>query len=177
MKTLKQIIKESDYTDPKAPADKAFVDKHVIQKTDYPHKPKDGSNDDIFSGKKQGKKKKDPKHGHAPGEDKEVYERALSKGEERKKEHIVKSMKKNTADFISRYGKDGESVMHATATKMAQSEESNTWDIEANDDDIAALKGLHETLNDANKEQFEQQIKTPEGLKKMIEFATKFTGE
>ena len=55
---LKQIIKESDYTDPKAPADKAFVDKHVIQKTDYPHKPKDGSNDDIFNGKKQGKDKK-----------------------------------------------------------------------------------------------------------------------
>jgi hypothetical protein len=178
MKTLKQIIKESDYTDPKAPADKAFVDKHVIQKTDYPHKPKDGSNDDIFNGKKQGKKpKKRTSHGHEPGEDKAVYERALSKGEERKKESIVKGMKKNTSDFISRYGKDGESVMHATATKMAQSEESNTWDIEANDNDIAALKGLHETLNDANKEQFEQQIKTPEGLKKMIEFANNFTGE
>jgi hypothetical protein len=212
MKTLKQIMIESDYTDPKAPADKAFVDKHVIQKTDYPHKPKDGSNDDIFSGKKQKRKKKKTDH----EDEKAVYE--MSELEKKKKEDIVKGMKKNTSDFISRYGKDGESVMHATATKLAQeedegwhahneihgnkgvsksdwkkgvrmnrqgekvpptvkSEESNTWDIEANDNDIAALKGLHETLNDANKEQFEQQIKTPEGLKKMIEFANNFTGE
>ena len=178
MKTLKQIIKESDYTDPKAPGDKAFVDKHVIQKTDYPHKPKDGSNDDIFNGKKQGKDKKKRKgHGHEPGEDKQVYERTLTKGEERRKETMVKSMKKNAADFISRYGKDAESVMHATATKQAKAEEATIWDIDASEDEIESLKGLHETLNDANKEEFEQQIQTPEGLKKMIEFAIKLAGE
>jgi hypothetical protein len=45
MKTLKQIMSESDYTNPKAQADKDFVDKHVIQKTDYPHTPKGGSNE------------------------------------------------------------------------------------------------------------------------------------
>ena len=175
MKTLKQIIKESDYTDPKAPADKAFVDKHVIQKTDYPHKPKDGSNDDIFSGKKQKKKKK--LADMEKGQDKEVYERTLTKGEQRRKETMVRSMKKNAADFISRYGKDAESVMHATATKQAKAEESTIWDLEASENEIDALKGLHETLNDANKEEFEQQIKTPEGLKKMIEFAIKLAGE
>ncbi len=175
MKTLKQIIKESDYTDPKAPADKAFVDKHVVQKTDYPHKPKDGSNDDIFSGKKQKKKKK--LADMEKGQDKEVYERTLTKGEQRRKETMVRSMKKNAADFISRYGKDAESVMHATATKQAKAEESTIWDLEASENEIDALKGLHETLNDANKEEFEQQIKTPEGLKKMIEFAIKLAGE
>ena len=174
MKTLKQIISESDYTDPKAPADKDFVDKHVIQKTDYPHTPKGGSNDEIFAGSKQGKKpKKRISHGYEPGEDKEVYERTLTKGEERKKESIVKSMKKNTSDFVSRYGKDGESVMHATATKMAKEQaEVDVWKLDASEDQIKALKGLHETLNDANKKEFEQQIATPEGLKKMIEFAT-----
>ena len=174
MKTLKQIISESDYTDPKAPADKDFVDKHVIQKTDYPHTPKGGSNDEIFAGSKQGKdKKKRVGHGYEDGEDKEVYERTLSKGEERKKEHIVKNMKKNTSDFVSRYGKDAESVMHATATKMAKEQaEVDVWELDASEDQIKALKGLHETLNDANKKEFEQQITTPEGLKKMIEFAT-----
>ncbi len=175
MKTLKQIIKESDYTDPKSPGDKAFVDKHVVQKTDYPHKPKDGSNDDIFSGKKQKKKKK--LADMEKGQDKEVYERTLTKGEQRRKETMVRSMKKNAADFISRYGKDAESVMHATATKQAKAEESTIWDLEASENEIDALKGLHETLNDANKEEFEQQIKTPEGLKKMIEFAIKLAGE
>mgnify|MGYP003117639140 CR=1 FL=1 len=178
MKTLKQIIKESDYTDPKAPADKAFVDKHVVQKTDYPHTPKGGSNDEVFAGSKQGKKKKKRAgHGHEPGQDKEVYERTLTKGEQRRKETMVRSMKKNAADFISRYGKDAESVMHATATKQAKAEESTIWDLEASENEIDALKGLHETLNDANKEEFEQQIKTPEGLKKMIEFAIKLAGE
>ena len=174
MKTLKQIISESDYTDPKAPADKAFVDKHIIQKTDYPHTPKGGSNDEIFAGSKQGKdKKKRVGHGYEDGEDKEVYERTLSKGEERKKEHIVKNMKKNTSDFVSRYGKDAESVMHATATKIAKEQaEVDVWELDASEDQIKALKGLHETLNDANKKEFEQQITTPEGLKKMIEFAT-----
>ena len=72
MKTLKQIMSESDYTNPKAPADKDFVDKHVIQKTDYPVTPKGGSNDEVFSGKKQKKKKRiaDPED----GDDKKVYE-------------------------------------------------------------------------------------------------------
>ena len=90
---------------------------------------------------------------------------------------MVKSMKKNAADFISRYGKDAESVMHATATKQAKAEEATIWDIDASEDEIESLKGLHETLNDANKEEFEQQIQTPEGLKKMIEFAIKLAGE
>ena len=169
-------MSESDYTDPKSPGDKAFVDKHVIQKTDYPHKPKDGSNDDIFSGKKQKKKKK--LADYEKGQDKEVYEDKMSKGDMKRKEQIVKGMKKNTADFISRYGKDAESVMHATATKQAQSEEADPWAIDASEEEINALKEVHDTLNDANKEEFMEKISTPEGLEAMIEFATKLiTGE
>ena len=82
MKTLKTILDENqnhDYGNPKSPGDKAFVDKHVIQKTDYPHKPKDGSNDDIFSGKKQKKKKKIADH----PDEQAVYE--MSDSESRKK--------------------------------------------------------------------------------------------
>ena len=70
MKTLNQILDESDFANPKSPGDKAFVDKHIIQKTDYPHPPKGGSNDDVFSGKKQKKKKRiaDPEEGQDPGD-------------------------------------------------------------------------------------------------------------
>ena len=86
-------------------------------------------------------------------------------------------MKKNTSDFISRYGKDAESVMHATANKMAQ-EEADIWgEIDASEEEIVSLMAIHETLNDANKEEFEQRIQTPEGLQAMIEFATKLSGE
>ena len=47
-------------------------------------------------------------------------ERKLSKGEEKTREKYVKGMKKSKGDFEKRYGKDAESVMYATATKMAK---------------------------------------------------------
>ena len=51
-----------------------------------------------------------------------VNERSLTKGEEKKKEKYVKGMKKSKGDFKDRYGDDAESVMYATATKMAKNE-------------------------------------------------------
>jgi hypothetical protein len=51
-----------------------------------------------------------------------ITERTLSPGEEAKKEKYVKGMKKVKGDFEKRYGKKGEEVMHATATKMAKKE-------------------------------------------------------
>ena len=53
-----------------------------------------------------------------------MYERSLTKGEEKEKERIVKGMKKNKDDFKKRYGDDAEAVMYATATKRAKNESS-----------------------------------------------------
>ena len=47
-------------------------------------------------------------------------ERELTGSEEAKKEKIVKSMKKDKEGFEKRYGDDAESVMYATATKIAK---------------------------------------------------------
>ena len=101
----------------------------------------------------------------------------MSTGEMKIKYKIVKGMKKNTADFISRYGKDAESVMHATATKQAQSEESDPWAIDATEEEIETLKEVHQTLNDAIKEEFMERMKTREGLQALITFATNLQGE
>jgi len=49
-----------------------------------------------------------------------VPERKLSSSEKEEREDIVKGMKKNKAEFKKRYGKRGEEVMYATATKMAK---------------------------------------------------------
>jgi len=49
-----------------------------------------------------------------------IQEKKLSKKEKKRKEKYVKGMKKSKKDFEERYGEDGESVMHATATKMAK---------------------------------------------------------
>jgi hypothetical protein len=52
----------------------------------------------------------------------QVEERSLTEPEMKKKEEIVKSMKKGLSGFKSRYGKDAKSVMFATATKQAKGE-------------------------------------------------------
>ena len=49
-------------------------------------------------------------------------EAKMTSAEKDKKEKYVKGMKKDKGGFTKRYGKDGESVMYATATKMAMKE-------------------------------------------------------
>ena len=53
-----------------------------------------------------------------------IDERKMTSSEKDKKEKYVKGMKKDKGGFTKRYGKDGKSVMYATATKMAMKEES-----------------------------------------------------
>ena len=45
------------------------------------------------------------------------------------------------------------------------------------EEEIKALKEVHETLNDANKEEFMERMKTREGLQALITFATNLQGE
>lgn len=49
-----------------------------------------------------------------------VMEKKLTKPEKKEKEKIVKGMKKDKKGFKQRYGDDAESVMYATATKIAK---------------------------------------------------------
>ena len=49
-------------------------------------------------------------------------QKAALEAEENEKERVVKGMKKNFKSFRSRYGDDAESVMYATATKLAKEE-------------------------------------------------------
>jgi hypothetical protein len=50
----------------------------------------------------------------------QLVERTLKPHEKQKREKFVKGMKKVKGDFNKRYGKRGEDVMYATATKMAK---------------------------------------------------------
>ena len=52
----------------------------------------------------------------------EFMERSLTTKEKSEKERIVKGMKKNKSSFKSNYKDDAESVMYATATKLAKEE-------------------------------------------------------
>jgi len=53
-------------------------------------------------------------------EEVQIDEKTLTAAETKKKEEIVKSMKKNKKNFEERYPGRGEEVMYATATKMAK---------------------------------------------------------
>ena len=55
----------------------------------------------------------------------EFMERSLTTKEKSEKERIVKGMKKNKSSFKSNYKDDAESVMYATATKLAKEEKKN----------------------------------------------------
>lgn len=57
-------------------------------------------------------------------EEVELEERTMTDAEMKKREEIVKGMKKNVAGFKSKYGERAKEVMYATATKMAMKEES-----------------------------------------------------
>jgi len=56
----------------------------------------------------------------AHNEEFELDEKTLTSAETKKKEEIVKSMKKSAGDFEKRYPGRGKEVMYATATKMAK---------------------------------------------------------
>ena len=101
-----------------------------------------------------------------------MNERELTKDEMSDREDYVKGMKKNKKDFKKRYGDDAESVMYATATKMAkeglnETEENSVSDkkenVQAEErqenlnwlEDIKRLSGLDNTYKnsaDAMKE-------------------------
>ena len=81
-----------------------------------------GTGDDGYSSKKQAVNavKADHKY-HMSGD--YLKERTLTEPEMKKKEEIVKSMKKGMKGFKERYGERAKEVMYATATKRAMGEE------------------------------------------------------
>lgn len=53
-----------------------------------------------------------------------INEKKMTAGEKKKREKIVKSMKKGLKGMKERYGKRAKEVMYATATKQAMKENS-----------------------------------------------------
>ena len=80
------------FKNPGPQAEKDFVNKHVVQKTDYPVKQKSGSNDDIFSGAKQTKKKRIADQENE--KEASMYE----------SDDIIKNLSNNKSDFVKKYG-------------------------------------------------------------------------
>jgi hypothetical protein len=99
-----------------------------------------------------------------------IAEKKLTKAEKDKKEEVVKSMKKDKDGFEKRYGKRGEEVMHATATKVAKKkEESVEGDDEAlneyqSKDGKYVHKGKYGSDYDGSDHQDEPKKKEKSGM-------------
>jgi len=75
----------------------------------------------------------------------ELEEKKMTDAEMKKREEIVKSMKKGFAGFRQRYGKDAKSVMYATATKQAMKEDTVEEEIDPKVRTKDTLKGQEPT--------------------------------
>ena len=148
MLSFKDHVKEAKAygLDPKAGDEKEFKDKHVVDVRDDPH-----NDAETVKGTKKSPAKKKRLADMDQDEAEKVYEEKMMKcedcGEEydadegehecemeeqvihemsdaqvKKREDIVKGMKKNQAELKDRYGNKWRSVMYATATKQAMGE-------------------------------------------------------
>jgi len=152
MKTLRQLqtkIKQHQGVSgttsyyPKGGDEQKFMDKHEIEMTGDAN----GNDDEVFKGTKTKPiDREKEKHGYDAEKSmnvhEDIHERELSSAEMKKREDVVKGMKKNLGDFKKRYGADAKSVMYATATKMAK---------EDKDYDIQMLQ-LFASLDNENRE-------------------------
>lgn len=142
---------------PKSEDEQRFVDKHKVEVVDDAN----GNDDEVFKGTKAKTiDRSKERHGYSSPKDADVYEevesedaeeideRTLTNAEMKKREDVVKGMKKNLSGFKKQYGKDAESVMYATATKMAK-EEVEEYDDEELD---TALLELFVTLSEDNRQ-------------------------
>ena len=144
---------------PKSEDEQKFVDKHKVEVVDDAN----GNDDEVFKGTKtKTVDRTKERHGYSspkdadvyeeiePEGDEEVIERTLTNAEMKKREDVVKGMKKNLSGFKKQYGKDAESVMYATATKMAKED----VDVEGYDDEEldTALLELFVTLSEDNRQ-------------------------
>ena len=75
----------------------------------------------------------------------DLEEKHMTDAEMKKREEIVKSMKKGFAGFRQRYGKDAKSVMYATATKQAMKEDAVEEEIDPKVRTKDTLKGQEVT--------------------------------
>ena len=120
-----------------------------------------------------------------------IAEKKLTAAEKGKKEEVVKSMKKDKEGFEKRYGKRGEEVMHATATKIAkktaESVEEGQEDLKKVGDKVKTSKGVmtktatglkHERSYEKEKDEDDDAPKAKKAKKESIDpeaFKAKFT--
>jgi hypothetical protein len=93
-----------------------------------------------------------------------LMEKKLTAAEKDKKEEVVKGMKDDKKGFMKRYGKKGEEVMHATATKIAKKKAESVEALDT-DEEIAEVFDADAKVGDKKKTSSGVATKTATGMK------------
>ena len=163
-----------------------FIDDHEIEMVPDVN----GNGDDVFKATnvKQLDRKKE-KHGHTAKSSEQVNEK-MSPDEMKKREDIVKGMKKNLSSFKQRYGKDAKSVMYATATKNAMEEVDHGYDCileatKAHQEEqelieayATILESIYQGLDtEEAKQRFEAMLESEDAFDELVELVEEVVAE
>jgi hypothetical protein len=176
MKTYRELI--SEVAQPKAGDEIEFKAKHDVEFIDHPASEEEQHTATSTVKKRAGKRIAD----YDAGEDMVVYEQEdmMTEPQKKKKEKIVRAMKRDTKGFKDRYGDDWKSVMYATATKQAMEESIKVGEMELVDgskvkigkEEEKYLKSLYKNIKGSNKEKMEQTMKKDKnGFAEILRFA------
>ena len=148
---------------------KAFIDKHLVQKQELPTP--EYKEAEVIDFKKENEKKRIADLEQDEVED--VYEAVEFSEEEMtgaqrvKKEKIVKELKKKMSEFKDRYGDKATDVMYATATKMAMKDDEE--EVEESYKEGYYSEGVIADLEKIVKTKSAGQVKFKDGKKQKID--------
>jgi len=149
---------------------KAFIDKHLVQKQELPTP--EYKEAEVIDFKKENEKKRIADLEQDEVED--VYEAVEFSEEEMtgaqrvKKEKIVKELKKKMSEFKDRYGDKATDVMYATATKMAMKDDEEE-EVEESYKEGYYSEGVIADLEKIVKTKSAGQVKFKDGKKQKID--------
>jgi len=119
----------------------------------------DMEDDEDDKKKKVGKKGKKDEVDTEPSMDDQTMTAEMSDKQMKKREEIVKSMKKKSGDFKKRYGDRAKDVMYATATKMATKEGFEFTEEELEEMTKPPFDGPYRKVGEPRKDKFGNVIK------------------
>ena len=177
MKSFKQFTESSLFDELQTLGDsaspekqKAFIDKHLVQKIGLPTP--EYKEAEVIDFSKKGEKKRiadfDKEEGVAVYEAVEFSEEEMSDAQKVKKEKIVKELKKKMPEFKDRYGDKATDVLYATATKMAMKDEDED-DLEESYKEGYYSEGVISDLEKIVKTKSMGEVKFKDGKKQKID--------
>jgi len=151
---------------------KAFIDKHLVQKQELPTP--EYKEAEVIDFKKENEKKRVADL--EQDEVEEVYEAVefteeeMTDAQKAKKEKIVKELKKKMSEFKDRYGDKATDVMYATATKMAMKDDEE--EVEESYKEGYYKEGVLQDLEMIVKKKSVGDVKFKDGKKQKVDLTT-----